>query len=246
MRGGCSFFYRSSFKVEKIDRLSPCNDDIEVCCALMKLSTKKLIIVCIYRPPQGSIVNFFNQLDTILSDGLLSNNIVIVSGDININLANIESETVDNYTTLLNSYQFLPTITLPTRFPPNDANSNPSISDHIFINYPTTFLSGIIDFEPTDHCPVFIKFNFDLNENSNSMVKFQFRDHSESLLDSFNDVVSQIDWQNKLTTNDVNLNTSNFLKTLDDLYCKHLPLKTKIVPQKTQTQTQTFIEVNST
>ena len=230
--GGCSLFFRSNLKVEKIDRLSPCNDDIEVCCAFMKTSNKKLIIVCIYRPPLGSIENFLNQLDTILSDEFLSNNIVIVSGDININLANIESEMVCNYTAVLNSYQFLPTITLPTRFPPNDANSNPSILDHIFLNYPTVFLSGIVEFDQTDHCPVFIKFNVDLNENDNTMVKFQFREHSQSLMDSFNDIISTIDWQNKFINDDLNSNTSEILKTLDELYCKHFPLKTKIVSQR--------------
>ena len=126
----------------------------------------------------------------------------------------------------------MPTITLPTRFPPNDATSNPSILDHIFLNYPTVFLSGIIDFDQTDHCPVFIKFNVDLNENDNSMVKFQFRDHSQSLIDSFNDIISRIDWQNKFINDDLNSNTSEILKTLDELYCKHFPLKTKIVSQK--------------
>ena len=130
--GGCSFFYRSNFKATKIDSLSPCNDDIEVCCVSMKISNHKFIIVGIYRPPQGSIQNFFSHLDNILSDELLSNNIVVVSGDININIANIESQIVCDYTALLNSYQFLPTITLPTRFPPNAATSNPTILDHIF------------------------------------------------------------------------------------------------------------------
>ena len=62
--GGCSVFCRDNYKIEKIDNLSMCDSDIEVCTAKITKMSFSVIIVGIYRPPSGYIDSFLQRTET--------------------------------------------------------------------------------------------------------------------------------------------------------------------------------------
>ena len=53
------------------------------------------------------------------------------------------------------SHQSIPTITTPTRFPPN-YHFNPSLIDHIWLNKPSIYTSGIVLTDFTSHYMTYI------------------------------------------------------------------------------------------
>ena len=230
--GGVSVLCTEDFQINKIDTLSLCNVNIEVCAANICKSNFSLIVLGIYRPPQGSVNIFINELESILSNPVLRNKLVIISGDININIANQDDRITSEYLAMLHSYQFLSTITVPTRFQPNNTNINPSILDHIAINMPLSFSSHVIFFDQTDHLPAVLKFYDGKLDNNPAKKQIRFRLVTEDNLAKFKNYLDQLDWNSLLTHSDVNYDTEKFLQELNKGYCKFFPLNTKFLSPK--------------
>ena len=229
--GGVSIFSRY-FEICRLDELCVCNLTIESCVSQIKISNKFLIIIGIYRPHTDTIENFIIALNNILNNPIIKNNeLVILTGDFNINLSNLESNSVNNFTSCLNSMHFLPLITRPTRFPPENDGTNPSILDHIWINSMVPYEQGILCMDATDHCPVFILFTYESFEK-NKTLKFNFRPFSSNNYDLLCSKLSEIDWNRFLNSTDIDVNCQNFIAKINDLYCQCFPSKTKFVSAK--------------
>ena len=93
----------------------------------MDINNKFIFIIGIYRPPSGDLQSFILLLESLLGSLLLRNKIVIISGDMNLNLNDMNSPYVISYLSLLHSYMFIPVITKPTRFPSGEQYHTPSV-----------------------------------------------------------------------------------------------------------------------
>ena len=172
--GGVSVFCSDKFIINKIESLSLCNKDIETCTAIISRDSCSLVIVGVYRPPSGSVDDFLNSLEDIVSDPIIRGKLVLLSGDFNLNLMNLDNIGVRNYLSLLNNYQFIQTINKPTRFPADYPTSSPSALDHISMNKILPFRSGIIESDISDHCPNFLFFKYSLFSPQNTITKIKF------------------------------------------------------------------------
>ena len=125
----------------------------------------------------------------------------------------------------MNSFHYLPAITMPTR--------STSLLDHIWINRLTSFSSGIIKEQITDHYPVFIRLLFkDTNTACQDKVKISFRCNNDSACrEILNERVRDFDW-NSVKTTDPSTFTENFISVVNKLYRKSFPLKIKYVSPK--------------
>ena len=230
--GGVSIFCTDKFNMNEITSLSFCKEDIETCVAMVTGQSDSLFIVGIYRPPTGSVEIFLSELESIMLSPLLRNNLIILAGDMNLNLMNYENANVNNYISCLNSYQFLPVISKPTRFAHNDPSINPSTLDHICLNKLIPVLSGIIDSDATDHCPTFIKFNHFCKNTQHDIHTFKFRPFSKSNLDKLVGKLLLIDWDSLLVSNNVNIALDSFLNIINNAFCESFPIKIKQMSQK--------------
>ena len=229
--GGVSVYYSNKFQGHKIDELSVCNDTIESCVVCINFNGKKLIIFGLYRPHSGSNENFIAMLDEMLHSPLIrDNDMILIVGDMNLNISDQSSPIVDRYFATLSSMFFLPVITKPTRFPVN--SGEPSTLDHIFINKLEEFCSGVVYTDITDHCPCFIFFNFDHSPVNESLRKITFRPFEEKNLDLLSDILAEFDWDSIMVGNDVNFLWEAFISKLNDLYCSCFPIKIKFISQK--------------
>lgn len=233
--GGVSIFCTESLVPHKIEHLSFCTDTIESCVCRIDYDGDYLIILGIYRPHTDTVLNFLSVLECILSDDILINaSVVLVAGDININIYDLTSREVEAYKNLMYSYSFIPVITRPTRF--SYDNSSSSNLDHIWINKVSNFFSGIVLFDRTDHLPTFLRFNLDFNQVINDKIRVEFRPFSESNLTSLMNDMSSRCWdgflQNFSSIDEYNLCSENFVETLDECYCKNFPTKVKFVSSK--------------
>ena len=125
-------------------------------------SNKKLITIgSIYRHPSGNIPHFNESLDQCLKK-FEKNNMLIIGGDINIDLLKTNT-TTQNYLTTMLSNNLIPNITIPTRF----TDRSTTLIDHIFTRLPKSKINNLITagnfiIDITDHLSNFVIFNIDI------------------------------------------------------------------------------------
>ena len=231
--GGVSIFCLNEFHCEKLLSLTLCNETIESCAVRISFSKYYIIILAIYRPHSDTINNFTEILTEILQNPLITNAyMVILAGDMNINLNDLDSVHVNNYTSCLSSSFFIPAITKCTRFPSNDINASPSNLDHIWFNKLFNFESGMINIDISDHLPTFLHLFLNHDEVIHTKTKIEFRPITQRSLDKFVHELACVDWGLIFDHCDAGVATEKFIKKLNYIYCKHFPLKIKYLSQK--------------
>ena len=131
--------------------------------------SQPVIIGNIYRPPRPSTENynkFINEFSTVLSTlRCHQNNSVILAGDYNINMLQInEQEHCSTFFDMLTSFSLFPQITLPTRFTTRAG----TLIDNFFCNLTKRILqstAGILIKKFSDHQPYFMFVNTTLKED---------------------------------------------------------------------------------
>ena len=236
--GGVSVFCRNSFNVESLHELSVCNATIETCAVRIFIPGGYLVILGVYRPHTDSINNFTLYLESVLNHHLVkSAKLVLLAGDMNVNLLDMECAHVKNYVCMLQSLQFLPTITKPTRFSNNQDYSSFSNLDHIWINEIKPFFSGVLCVDICDHTPSFIFFYLHVSTTNHAQHCIKTRPYSERNFNSLKAEVINFDWDDFLfgigdQNLDLNRVCNNFVQKLDNMYCKYFPVKVKCVSEK--------------
>ena len=171
--GGVSVYIGDSLHSRKIPQLSFINNNIEICTVEITLNNEAIFIMGIYRPHSGTIEAFTGELAGVLQNSLLRNRRCCITGDLNINLL---QENIHNtqFVDTMQSHHYFPVITRPTRFPSNDDHL-PSLLDHIWCNSLNIFNSGILSFDITDHCPIYLQIPLPCSEKENDeYVKITF------------------------------------------------------------------------
>ena len=230
--GGVSVFCNSKYNSVKINELSLCISEVEVCVVKIDFKHCYVVVIGIYRPPSQSIPLFINKLEMICQHEVIKNaSLAFIAGDMNINLNNPDSPYLDDYLACLFSLNFLPTISKFTRYPTNDSNSNPANLDHIFVNNCCSFVSGVIELDLTDHLPTFLHYPIEQFETNETNFKIEFRPFTQSNFNKFCDELSRTDWVFD-DASLVNNNTEYFITKLNKIYCRCFPLKIKYISYK--------------
>ena len=138
------------FKMKKTCECSKCcYENVWVECVKNGL---KSIVCGIYRHPGGDITHFSADLDLSLTKSRRYK-IALWGGDVNIDIIQQDSKTID-YVTTLACHKLLPFITRPTRITSHSA----TLIDHIFVRFDQTdrpICSGNFFCSITDHLPNF-------------------------------------------------------------------------------------------
>ena len=233
-RGGVSLFVRHGIHAEINEEYSFINEEMEICTVSVKLLDNNYTISCIYRPrfKHHNVEIFSDKLKSILQKPLFKKSKSIILGDFNINLLEHEThQETGAYLQMMQSLNYMPLISRPTRFPEGDQNAKPSLLDHIYSNFIHQSIAGIIHYKITDHLPVFL--NIALPKKPSLTYKTQFRHFTREGKELFKRELINIDWEELLDDhNDVNVNFDKFENTFKRLYNKHFPVKTKNLSYK--------------
>ena len=231
--GGVSIFISNKIESSQLKELTVINDNIEINTTRVSIDSITYVICAIYRPnsKHEGIEAFTDNLFALLhKDNVMKNNIVII-GDININLLEHMTHTAtNNYLAALQTINFLPHISKPTRFPDTLNLSEPSLLDHIYTNFNNNFTSGIMHYQISDHLPIFL--NISIPPKSRNFHKIEFRLLNERNKQNFSNKISLIDWNDVLTINDVNGNFETFLSKIYQLYNESFPIVSKQISEK--------------
>lgn len=231
--GGISIFTKCELKADIITQYSFINDNIEIFSAKIELDNSKLVISVIYRPNSKHIAveEFTNIMNGLFSNDIFRLNKSIIIGDFNINLLEHSTHLPTNlFLNSMQSLNYFPHISRPTRFPDNPTLGQPSLLDHIWTNFMPLSLSGIIHYCMSDHLPIFI--NIIHQTNTNAKHKITFRIKNINNYERFSNELQNIDWEALLIRSNTNENFKLFYNLVYDFYNKCFPVKTKYVSTK--------------
>ena len=107
--------------------------------------------------------------------------------------------------------------------------SEPSLLDHIFTNFTSNSVSGIIHYPISDHLPIF--HNICTPTKSHTLHKITFRSITKTNKQTFSNKINDVEW-NDLLTRDLNANFNKFLERIHKLYNECFPLQTKFISEK--------------
>lgn len=148
-------------------------------------SNKNTIIASIYRSPSSSYTHFCAQLDIILNRLNCENKNLIIVGDINIDITDITNSSCAEYANCFVGHGLESLLQSPTRcMSPGPG----TLIDHVLTNVISPQIAGVVNFDITDHYPIFL-----LVESHNQRnVKTLKRHFFDSRL--FQHKISLIDW----------------------------------------------------
>ena len=145
---GVALYIHDSFNVEVVSNLSQCSTDIESLIVKTTNLEKPLFFGTIYRPNDGDMDQFNEELNKILES--LSENQSYIMGDFNINL--LKDKVNSGYEESIYTNGFSPLISIATH---SRANCKQSCIDNILTNDPhSTLISGTLENNISHHLPV--------------------------------------------------------------------------------------------
>ena len=171
--------------------------DIELQCLSLKIPNLwQIIVINIYRPPQGSFAKFVDYLsDTISNIKRNANSELYILGDFNVDMLD---KTSQNSKDLLRNMKFfgcLPQINVITR-----QSTHSSCIDQIFTNSDLISESGVINLNTSDHLAVYCS----RKKTSEKSPKKAFtgRSYRNYIKEDFQDAIINSDWATFYTCTD--------------------------------------------
>lgn len=222
--GGVGIYLRNSIQFLTVD-VSQFYFELhfEICC--VKLTEENLLIVSVYRSPNGDMNMFLDCFERALNYLLNHNSKIVIAGDYNLEMGNTQSRNPAflKFTNILRSLNLFYTNFQPTRFN--------SCIDNIIVNFhKNTFNIFLGEHCFADHIPLFLEmYRFKGSQNSPETVsKTAFRKQNDDNVNLFTSYLKETDWdmiydymQNKINTETL---FNSFFKKYVDLwhYCSPL------------------------
>ena len=222
--GGVSIFIHSHYSASRIENISFCYPHIEtVFIKLPKGSVscdKGVIVGCVYRPPQGDIKKFNDEILTICEYLSRTDNIIYLCGDINLDLIYYKQNSkIAAFLNIIATNGFIPVINKPTRW---SSTASKTLIDNIFVkNVHQNFQSGIVLSDISDHFPIYLNIQ---QQNKKTYTTNTFkRDFSNKNKINFKNDVGTIDWASLYNIKETQLAYTFFQNVINEKFQKHFP-----------------------
>ena len=188
---------------------------------------KVLTLGNIYRPPRELIENYKNFIKEFDNIVCTLNGELIIAGDFNIDLLQIDSRNIINeyFESIMNN-SLVPKITLPTRFSENRGSLIDNFLCRLSHNFSET-TSGIIKYKLSDHQPYFICLDY-LNFKKSVSKFIKVTKYSEDSIQKVKNYINNSQILNQLSQNldgDPNISYKTFANEIKKALDNHLPTK---------------------
>ena len=181
---GLGIYLHESISFSCIENLCKCSENLESLFVRVTNTDPDVVIGLVYRPPNGSLKHFLEELDVLM--GSLPDKNVILMGDFNINLLQCNTDST-KFESVIYGNNFIPTISLATHEQPG---CNPTLIDNILLNSTDMLISsGIINDKISHHAPIFCFLQCNLRKPERVLRTPKY-DYCESNINSF---ISDID-----------------------------------------------------
>ncbi|XP_045464098.1 uncharacterized protein LOC123673565 isoform X2 [Harmonia axyridis] len=219
--GGSAIYIKDSIVCREYKNTNKLSILGEFECCAVECSLKKIniIVLCIYRPPGGSIEVFFNQLENILSNQINLESTIFITGDFNIEMLD-ENRNKLRLATMLNFYSIRTTVVNYTRV----TEQTKSCLDNICTNLHNGHTSVILASHVSDHFGQKFVFNIDKNDERKFVRKRFLFDEANRI--NFVDQLKQQTWEDILVIDrkDVNEQWKTFINVYLNIFNQSFPL----------------------
>ena len=200
--------------------------DIEITSLIVKRNgAKNILLLNIYRPPQGNVHTFWDEMKDIISNIPHINRYELyILGDMNINMLDETSEFVKDFKQGMMGYGLINYITCPTRYAETD-----TCLDLIFTNCDNVTKAGCIEFGLSDHEMVYVTTLHNEIDNS-PKVDFTCRRMKNYTTDKLIQGLSGFNWNMFTNSNDVDALWCLMLKRIThvmDVLCPFVKYRVK-------------------
>ena len=173
--GGVAFLYRNNLDIRDVPKYH--DDNLEALWIELVLYSQRLLLGCIYRPPDCNI--FYDNFRIIIEKVWLKRKNVIITGDFNSDLLS-DNGNSRKLIQLLNSFNYKNMIKKPTR---TTENTNTLLDLLIVSNSSKIHASGVIDYAIADHKFIYAIYDLKLKRTNPSIITSQsFKNVDESQL----------------------------------------------------------------
>lgn len=181
------------------------------------------LIGTMYRSPShASETHFINSIEHLLNKLQPENKELIILGDFNIDLINMNTSACTMLDMFMNN-QLFSQITVPTRV----TETSNTLIDHVYKKVSSQkCLAGTLINDITDHYINFV-FTSIVKHNPQQSKYVSYRSFTESNLNSFNNQLRQTDWSPVFDSNDPNDSYKIFYSLYKHALDKTIPLKTR-------------------
>ena len=154
------------------------------------VSSKNVIVCCVYRPPDSNVVVFLQEIEQLLAKLLNERKLIFIGGDFNFDLIQYESDNqVSQFINAFLSYNLYPTISRPTRV----GQASNSLLDCFFTNFLDPAVSAVIaEVSLSDHYPILLATDLTDAEKNYSPPVTYHRIFSEEKTILFNERLTHI------------------------------------------------------
>ena len=217
---GVALYVNDMYNFTECTEISKCSVNIESIFVEITNAEKPIFVGVVYRPPNGSIEIFNDELQEILN--YLKSKTSYILGDYNINLHNTQDTPSQNYEELIIAEGFFPSISIATHEKPM---CQKSCIDNILCNsLEDLIITGSIPNNISHHHPVFtISSIKNPHQNIDDKVTIYY-EYSQENMKKLNEEL-----KNKLETTDLTSSFEIFDRTFDeclDKTCKLAKPKT--------------------
>jgi len=160
----------------------------------LELSGRCGYVLVVYRPPSGSLIEFYELLEEQL-EKIPHRSPIFIMGDFNIDLLDNGSNT-DRFLNLMISFGYIPAINISTRV----TRTSSKCLDNIFSNYMSGGPSVLIS-DTSDHFGVFASYSVcvdNKNSTKKSSLKLRMLLDKDALLKCRNDLANK-DWNTEFS-----------------------------------------------
>lgn len=226
--GGSAIYIHKSISAKQrhgLSKFSLC-EIFECAAAECKIGEISLVIIAIYRPPQGNVRLFMDTLEELLANICQENKAIVVAGDFNIELLK-DNKVGCELITVFNSFNLVQTVTENTRV----TAISGSCIDNVFTNLRTVECK-VIEYFISDHMAQKVAFETKSTAVSDNINKRIFSPENKS---SFLRTLKDQNWNNvyNIDCNNVNGQWDNFISTFIRIFNQNFP-PTKIKTKKTK------------
>ena len=226
--GGIAIFVKQNIKFHVRDDLSvPLEKQNMFDCLFIEIVTSEfpIIIGTVYRSPSSNSTRELSQFITEVAEKTnFDNKQIILLGDFNINLLNINSNSnTSDFLDSMMSVNLIPCVTMPTRVTANSA----TLIDHIYSTIDSDCLSsGTIVIDITDHYANFITVQTANTQNNTKQTHVTYRPFNHTNIQKFNEALQTADWSNVYLSEDSNQAYNTFIKIYTQHLDQNIPIKT--------------------
>lgn len=226
--GGVCFYLKKLVKYKQVNL----NLDIktfEYLIVSINAGCETTIVLClIYRPPSSSVGDFCTEFQDLCSCLITIGDIYICMGDINIDVLNVNSKTVQVYLDIIESFNSVQLISTPTRI----SRSSCTALDHVIVS-DCSLVSDIdidLDHAIADHAVIKLTISTECNDVLEKCMRYRCMKNFNT--DDFLNDLASIDWGLFYDMRNVNDKLSFFNEQLVNVFDRHAPYKVSRVSKK--------------